>query len=85
MGKVSDIGSKSRSDTVCLDRKREMMLTAWNYRADGLVGGGIAFAIIGDHENRPTDMTNVIVYEKQSKEENENIQSSVTKCRLPRG
>lgn len=80
MGKVSDIGSKSRSDTVCLDRKREMMLTVWNYRADGLVGGGIAFAIIGDHENRPTDMTNVIVYEKQSKEEHENIQSSVTKC-----
>ena len=29
-----------------------------------LQGGGIAFAIVGDHENRPTDMTNLIVEEK---------------------
>lgn len=34
-----------------------------NYKADGAIGGGIAFAIVGDHENRPTDMTNIIVYE----------------------
>ena len=32
-----------------------------NYKADGAVGGGIAFAIVGDHENRPTDMTNLVV------------------------
>lgn len=57
------------------------MQTAWNFRADGLVGGGIAFNIVGDHESRPTDMTNVIVYEKQTG--NENIQSSVTKRSLP--
>lgn len=23
--------------------------------------GGVAFAVVGDHENRPTDMTNIIV------------------------
>ena len=33
-----------------------------NYKADGAIGGGIAFAIVGDHENRPTDMTNLVVY-----------------------
>lgn len=32
-----------------------------NFKADGAIGGGIAFAIVGDHENRPTDMTNVVV------------------------
>lgn len=36
-----------------------------NYKADGGIGGGIAFAIVGDHENRPTDMTNLVVlYER---------------------
>lgn len=32
-----------------------------NFKADGSVGDGVAFAIVGDHENRPTDMTNVVV------------------------
>ena len=32
-----------------------------NFKADGAIGGGIAFAIVGDHENRPTDMTNVVI------------------------
>ena len=32
-----------------------------NFKADGAVGGGIAFAVVGDHENRPTDMTNLVV------------------------
>lgn len=32
-----------------------------NYKADGAIGGGIAFAVVGDHENRPTDMTNILV------------------------
>lgn len=27
-------------------------------------GGGVAFSIIGDHDDRPTDMTNLIVYEE---------------------
>ena len=35
-----------------------------NFKADGSVGDGIAFAIVGDHENRPTDMTNIVVYER---------------------
>lgn len=35
----------------------------WNGKADGASGGGVAFSIIGDHDNRPTDMTNLIVYE----------------------
>lgn len=34
-----------------------------NFKADGAKGEGVAFAIVGDHENRPTDMTNLIVYE----------------------
>lgn len=33
-----------------------------NYKADGSVGGGVSFAIVGDHENRPTDMTNILVF-----------------------
>jgi len=32
-----------------------------NFKADGAVGGGKSFAIVGDHENRPTDMTNLVV------------------------
>lgn len=32
-----------------------------NYKADGAEGNGIAFATVGDHENRPTDMTNIVV------------------------
>ena len=40
-----------------------------NYKADGEVGGGITFAIVGDHENRPTDMTNLIVYEDIDRKE----------------
>lgn len=39
----------------------------YNFKADGAVGNGIAFAIVGDHENRPTDMTNLIV-EKDDRE-----------------
>ena len=36
----------------------------WSGRADGLYGGGISFAVVGDHENRPTDMTNLVVIKK---------------------
>lgn len=32
-----------------------------NYKADGAIGWGCAFAVVGDHENRPTDMTNILV------------------------
>jgi len=37
------------------------------YKGDGAVGGSSAFAIVGDHEDRPTDMTNLVVqaYRKQ--------------------
>lgn len=37
------------------------MSLVWNGKADGAIGNGIAFAIVGDHENRPTDMTNVLL------------------------
>lgn len=43
-----------------LSKSEEMTIS--NYKADGAIGGGIAFAIVGDHENRPTDMTNLVVY-----------------------
>ena len=41
---------------------REELLIG-NYKGDGNPGNGISFAVVGDHENRPTDMTNIIVYE----------------------
>jgi DNA (cytosine-5)-methyltransferase 1 len=31
------------------------------YKGDGATGGDTTFAIVGDHENRPTDMTNPII------------------------
>lgn len=31
------------------------------YKGDGATGGDTTFAIVGDHENRPTDMTNLII------------------------
>ena len=40
-----------------------MMILEGNYKADGADGNGVAFATVGDHENRPTDMTN-LVYQK---------------------
>lgn len=36
-----------------------------NFKADGAVGGGRAFAIVGDHENRPTDMTNLVIEKRK--------------------
>ena len=33
-----------------------------NYKANGDVGGGTAYALTGDHENRITDMTNILLY-----------------------
>ena len=41
--------------------KEELFLA--NYKADGEPGKGISFAIVGDHDNRPTDMTNLVIYE----------------------
>lgn len=38
-----------------------------NFKADGAIGDGIAFAIVGDHENRPTDMTNLVILNGQEK------------------
>lgn len=37
------------------------MKGVWNGKADGSAGFGKAFAVVGDHENRITDMTNVII------------------------
>lgn len=62
MGEISNIRSQPRPIPVCLG----------NYKADGASGGGISFAIVGDHENRPTDMTNLVivkVYEQDSNRE----------------
>jgi len=38
-----------------------MAVVYTNYKADGATGNDIAFATVGDHENRPTDMTNLVV------------------------
>lgn len=38
-----------------------------NFRADGIDGSGIAFALLGDHENRPTDYTNTVVFVKSKR------------------
>ena len=38
-------------------------ITISNFTVDGKVGGGIAFTMCSDHENRPTDTTNLIVIE----------------------
>lgn len=34
----------------------------WNGTGNGNSGNGVAFAIVGDHEDRPTDFTNLVVY-----------------------
>lgn len=36
-------------------------VSVWNGKADGATGNGVAFSITGDHDNRPTDMTNIII------------------------
>lgn len=55
MGEISNIRSESRSILGGMDRYIA------NYKADGAVGDGVAFAVVGDHENRPTDMTNLVI------------------------
>lgn len=55
MGEIGNTGSESRSIPGGMDRYIA------NYKADGAVGDGVAFAVVGDHENRPTDMTNLVV------------------------
>ena len=37
----------------------------WNGKADGADGEGVAFSVVGDHDNRPTDMTNIVSYALQ--------------------
>lgn len=44
-----------------MPQQNETFVVLWNGKADGNSGGGIAFSIVGDHENRPTDMTNLVV------------------------
>lgn len=40
------------------------MKLIWNGKADTAIGAGVSFAITGDHDNRITDMTNLLVYER---------------------
>ena len=44
-----------------------------NFTVDGKVGGGIAFTMCSDHENRPTDTTNLIIYEIEEDTDREEI------------
>lgn len=39
---------------------------AWNGKCDGAEGNGVSFAVTGDHDNRPTDMTNIVVSDQKS-------------------
>lgn len=49
---------------VCYEAERhEKMKLVWNGKCDLSIGGGISFSITGDHDNRPTDMTNIVVEE----------------------
>lgn len=48
------------------DLREKYTDVVWNGKADGSTGDGIAFSIVGDHENRPTDMTNILIYEIHS-------------------
>ena len=41
----------------------------WNGKADGASGDGVSFAIVGDHENSTTDMTNLVITEVSSNED----------------
>ena len=52
MGEVGDIRGEPRPNA---DR------LLWNGKADGASGGGIAYSVTGDHDNRPTDMTNIVI------------------------
>ena len=54
--------------------KHKNLPLIWNGKADGEPGSGISFAIVGDHENRPTGMTNLVVItiEQRVKKQAEN-------------
>lgn len=52
MGEKRSAWSQLGSNAVCV---------VWNGKADGASGFEVAFAVVGDHENRPTDMTNIVV------------------------
>ena len=52
MGKERDAGREPRPDAVCV------------FDARGNGGGGIAPTITGDHQNRITDYTAIVVYEE---------------------
>ena len=47
-----------KSPTLCTTHYGEPAVV---YKGDGATGGGTSFAIVGDHENRLTDMTNLVV------------------------
>lgn len=39
----------------------EKNVLIWNGRADGLIGGGIAYNVTGDHDAHITNLTNVVI------------------------
>lgn len=48
------------------DNEHIPCVVLWNGKADGAIGGGISFAVTGDHDNRPTDMTNLVVISNEN-------------------
>lgn len=59
MGEVRDIGSESRPNSICVEI----------YDARGNGWGGVSPTIVGDHQNRVTDYTAIVVeYGKRNEE-----------------
>lgn len=50
---------EDRSPTLCTTHYGEPAVA---FRADGLEAGDKTHTIVGDHENRPTDLTNLVCY-----------------------
>lgn len=56
----------------------------WNGKADGAIGGGISFAVVGGHDSTISDMTNIVIVSKETEDE-ENVQSALAIGSLQRG
>ena len=54
--------ARDYKDTLCVAYAEP----AWNGKCDGAEGNGVSFAVISDHDNRPTDMTNIVVSDQKS-------------------
>lgn len=59
-----DVTSTLRANT----KHHEPIVLVLNGKADGASGVGISFSITGDHDNRPTDMTNLIIQQRPEDE-----------------